>query len=89
MTVEAYWKTNLRYLFVLLSIWFLISFGCSVLFVDVLDTVTVGSFRLGFWMSQQGSIYGFVLLIFVYVGLMNRLDKKLESTESPNSGAST
>ena len=72
----SYWKKNLKYLAVLLSIWFVVSFGCSILLVDKLDQIKVGGFGLGFWFAQQGSIYVFVLLIFVYVRLMNRLDKK-------------
>ena len=73
---KQYWKTNLKYLLILLTIWFFVSFGCSILFVDVLDEYRLGGFKLGFWFAQQGSIYVFVLLIFVYVYLMNQLDKK-------------
>ncbi|QLG44073.1 DUF4212 domain-containing protein [Costertonia aggregata] len=72
----AYWKENVRYLILLLLIWFLVSYGAGILFKDVLDTVKLGGFKLGFWFAQQGSIYIFVLLIFVYVRLMNKLDKK-------------
>ncbi|MFD2568330.1 DUF4212 domain-containing protein [Pseudotenacibaculum haliotis] len=74
--MKSYWKTNLRYLFVLLSIWFLVSFGAGILFRESLDTIKIGGFKLGFWFAQQGSIYVFVILIFVYVRLMNKLDKK-------------
>lgn len=73
---KAYWKINLRYLLILLSIWFLVSYGCGILFRDALDEIRVGGFKLGFWFAQQGSIYVFVILIFIYVRLMNRLDKK-------------
>jgi putative solute:sodium symporter small subunit len=72
---HRYWRTNLLYLAVLLSIWFLASFGCSILFVDRLDRIRVGGFKLGFWFAQQGSIVVFVLLIAAYVRLMNRLDR--------------
>ena len=75
-SAQQYWKTNLKYLVVLLLIWFAVSFGCGILFVDELDSIRFGGFKLGFWFAQQGSIYVFVLLIFVYVFLMNRLDKK-------------
>lgn len=75
-TRRAYWRTNLKYVGVLLSIWFAVSLLGSVLLVDVLDRVEVGGFKLGFWLAQQGSIYTFVILIFVYAFLMNRLDKK-------------
>ncbi len=71
---RTYWRTNLRYLAVLLSVWFAVSFGVSILFVDFFNQFRVGSAPLGFWMAQQGSIYVFVVLIFVYVWLMNRLD---------------
>ena len=73
---KAYWRENLKYLIILLSIWFLISFGCGILFKEALDTIKIGGFKLGFWFAQQGSIYVFVILIFVYVRLMNKLDKK-------------
>lgn len=72
----AYWKENLRYLLILLSIWFAVSFGAGILFKDVLNGIKLGGFPLGFWFAQQGSIYVFVVLIFVYVRLMNKLDKK-------------
>ena len=74
--LKQYWKTNLKYLFILLSIWFIVSFGCGILFVDQLNTIRIGGFKLGFWFAQQGSIYVFVVLIFVYIRLMNSLDKK-------------
>jgi putative solute:sodium symporter small subunit len=73
---KAYWKTNLKYLAILLSIWFMVSFGFGILLVDELNTIRIGGFKLGFWFAQQGSIYVFVILIFVYIQLMNRLDKK-------------
>ena len=73
---KAYWKENLRYLLILLIIWFLVSYGAGILFKDALNTLRLGGFKLGFWFAQQGSIYVFVILIFVYVRLMNKLDKK-------------
>ena len=73
---RRYWHTNLRYLAILLTIWFLVSFGCGILFVDQLNYYRIGGAKLGFWFAQQGSIYVFVVLIFVYVYLMNRLDTK-------------
>lgn len=79
--LTSYWKTNIRYMVILLSIWFLVSFGCGILFVDALDTIPLGGFKLGFWFAQQGSIYVFVILIFVYVSLMNKLDKKYDVDE--------
>jgi len=73
---KAYWRENLRYLIILLSIWFLVSFGAGILFKDFLNQFRMGGFKLGFWFAEQGSIYVFVILIFVYVRLMNKLDKK-------------
>jgi putative solute:sodium symporter small subunit len=79
--IKQYWKTNLKYMVILLSIWFVVSYGCGILFVDALDAIPFGGFKLGFWFAQQGSIYVFVVLIFVYVYLMNRLDKKYDVNE--------
>ena len=78
---RAYWKINLRYLLLLLSIWFLVSYGFGILLVDELNTIRLGGFKLGFWFAQQGAIYTFVILIYVYVRLMNRLDKKFKVEE--------
>ena len=73
---KDYWRANLKILIILLSIWFLVSFGFGIIFSDFLDQYQIGGFKLGFWFAQQGSIYLFVVLIFVYVHLMNKLDKK-------------
>ena len=73
---RQYWRTNLRYLGILLTIGFVVSYGFGILLVDQLDTIRIGGFKLGFWFAQQGSIYIFVVLIFVYVVLMNRLDRR-------------
>ena len=73
---EAYWKANLTLMTSLLAIWFLVSFGCGILFVEYLNQFRLFGFKLGFWFSQQGSIYAFVILIFVYVWRMNKLDKR-------------
>lgn len=74
---NTYWKKNIRYISILLSLWFIVSFGCGILFVDQLNTIQMGGFKLGFWFAQQGSIFGFVAIIFTYIYLMNRLDNKL------------
>ena len=79
--LRRYWRRNLLYLAILLVIWFAVSFGCGILFVDDLDEHRVGGFKLGFWFAQQGSIYVFIALIFVYVWLMNRLDRKYDVDE--------
>ena len=73
---KDYWQANLKILIILLSIWFLVSFGFGIIFSDFLDQYQIGGFKLGFWFAQQGSIYLFVVLIFIYVYLMNKLDKK-------------
>ncbi len=73
---KAYWKQNLKYLIILLGIWFMVSYGAGILFKDTLNQIRIGGFKLGFWFAQQGSIYVFVILIFIYVRLMNNLDRK-------------
>jgi len=80
--LQDYWKTNLRYLAILLSIWFIVSYGCGILFADYLNKFKIGGFKLGFWFAQQGSIYVFVILIFVYVNWMNKLDKEYDVDET-------
>ena len=77
----AYWRANLKYLLILLSVWFVVSFGAGILFKDFLDQFRLGGFKLGFWFAQQGSIYVFVILIFIYIHLMNKLDKKYGYSE--------
>jgi putative solute:sodium symporter small subunit len=76
MDLKQYWKENLRYLVILLIVWFVVSYGLGILFVEQMNTIKIGGFKLGFWFAQQGSIYVFVALIFIYVYLMNKLDKK-------------
>jgi|TARA_B110000967_G_C18895855_1_gene570600 putative solute:sodium symporter small subunit len=79
---QSYWKSNIRILISLLAIWFIASFGFGIIWSDALDNIQVGGFKLGFWFAQQGSIYIFVLLIFIYITLMNRLDKKYQEEVS-------
>lgn len=79
--MKQYWKKNLQTLSILLFIWFVISFGCGILWVEELNAYRMGGFKLGFWFAQQGSIYGFVVLIFVYVVRMNRLDREFKVNE--------
>ena len=73
---KAYWRANVRLMVILLSIWFIISYGCGILFVEELNTIHIGGYKLGFWFAQQGSMYGFVVLIFVYAKRMAALDRK-------------
>ena len=79
--LQAYWKENLTYITVLLSIWFAVSYLCGILIADPLDAMRLGGFKLGFWFANQGSEVTFVVLIFVYVWLMNKLDKKYDVHE--------
>ena len=81
MTDKEYWKANIKLLIVLLTIWLVIWFGFGIILSDFLDQFSIGGFKLGFWFAQQGSIYGFVILIFVYVYAMKRLEKKLDQKE--------
>jgi putative solute:sodium symporter small subunit len=76
INAKLYWKENIRYVLILLAVWFLVSYGAGIIFKDELNNIRIGGFKLGFWFAQQGSMYVFVILIFVYVRLMNKLDKK-------------
>ena len=78
---KVYWKKNLRIVLSLLAVWFFVSFGMGILLVDVLDDFRIFGFKLGFWMAQQGSIFCFVILIFVYVYRMNKLDHQYDMDE--------
>lgn len=78
---DGYWKANLSLLFKLLIVWFVSSFGFGILLVDVLNQISIGGVQLGFFFAQQGSIYVFVLLIFVYVRQMNKLDRQFNVQE--------
>jgi len=73
---EAYWKANIRLVIGCLVVWFIVSYGCGILFADALNGIRLGGYKLGFWFAQQGSIYTFVLLIFFYAMRMNALDRK-------------
>jgi len=79
--LKKYWKENIRYLAILLTIWFVVSYVFGILLVDQLNTIHLGGFKLGFWFAQQGAMYVFVILIFVYVRLMNKLDNKYNVNE--------
>ena len=78
---KVYWKKNIRIVLSLLAVWFFVSFGMGILLVDVLDNFRIFGFKLGFWMAQQGSIFCFVILIFVYVYKMNKLDHQYDVDE--------
>lgn len=89
-SANSYWKANIRLVLSLLFVWFFISFGCGILFVDALDTIRFGGFKLGFWIAQQGSIFVFVALIIIYIRAMDKLDDKynLDSSSEKDSAAS-
>ena len=74
-TANAYWRANLKLVGCLLIVWFVVSFGCGILFVEQLDKYRIGGFKLGFWFAQQGSIYVFVILIWIYAWRMDRIDR--------------
>jgi len=78
---KAYWSENIKLLAKLLAVWFIVSYGCGILWVDLLDNIRIGGFKLGFWFAQQGSIYVFIILIWVYVRQMAKLDKKYNVDE--------
>lgn len=79
-----YWRRNIRYVLILLGVWFVVSFGFGILLAERLDEFVMPGtgFPVGFWFAQQGAIYAFVALIFVYVGLMNRLDRAFDVDET-------
>ncbi|AGA34733.1 putative solute symporter protein [Thioalkalivibrio nitratireducens DSM 14787] len=77
----AYWRANLRLLTILLTIWFVVSFGLGILLSQQLNHISLGGYPLGFWFAQQGSIYTFIVLIFVYAWRMSVLDRKFDVHE--------
>ena len=88
--LKKYWKTNLKYLSILLTIWFIVSYLFGIILVDELNTIRLGGFKLGFWFAQQGSILVFLGLVFFYSWKMNRLDKKYgveENDAEPSSNS--
>ncbi len=79
--MKDYWKRNIQIVLSLMTIWFLVSFGFGILLVEQLNVIRLGGFKLGFWFAQQGAIFTFVILIFVYVYKMNQLDKEFDVDE--------
>ncbi len=86
---HSYWKSNIKIVSSLLVVWFIISFGCGILFVDALDNIRFGGFKLGFWIAQQGAIFVFVILIYIYIHLMDKLDDKYNQRASEESRSDT
>ncbi|MEM7084093.1 MAG: DUF4212 domain-containing protein [Pseudomonadota bacterium] len=78
---RAYWRANLKLVAILLSIWFVVSYLFGIVLVEPLNTIRLGGYKLGFWFAQQGSIYVFVVLIFVYAWQMNHLDRQFDVRE--------
>ena len=80
-SAAGYWKANLRLVAILLVIWFVVSYGFGIILAEPLNAIRIGGVGLGFWFAQQGSIYTFVVLIFVYAHQMNKLDRKFGVSE--------
>ncbi|MBT8118116.1 MAG: DUF4212 domain-containing protein [Gammaproteobacteria bacterium] len=78
---KAYWKANVRLMVTLLTVWFVISYLCGIVFVEELNNIRLGGYKLGFWFAQQGSMYGFVAIIFIYARRMAALDRKFDLHE--------
>ena len=75
--LQMYWRDNIRVVSFLLLIWFAVAYGCSIFCIELLNQVQIGNVGLGFWFAQQGAIYGFILLTFIYALAMARLEKRL------------
>ncbi|MDN3608829.1 DUF4212 domain-containing protein [Vibrio ostreicida] len=78
---KAYWNKNVKLMISLLAVWFFVSFGCGILFVDVLNQFRIGGYKLGFWFAQQGSIYSFLVIIFFYAWKMRQIDREFNVDE--------
>ena len=78
---KAYWYAVLKLVACVLVVWFLVSYGAGILFAEALNNIMLGGYPLGFWFAQQGSMYVFVALIFIYAKLMGDLDKKFDVHE--------
>ncbi|MCJ2378096.1 DUF4212 domain-containing protein [Vibrio sp. ZSDZ34] len=78
---KAYWDKNVKLMLSLLAVWFLVSFGCGILFVDVLNQIQIGGYKLGFWFAQQGAIYAFLAIIFYYAWKMRQIDREFNVDE--------
>ena len=78
---QAYWKENIAIIIKLLVVWFVVSFGCGILFRDALNSIEFAGYKLGFWFAQQGAMYIFVILIFVYAKMMEKIEEKYDVHE--------
>ena len=79
--LQEYWRKNVRLLGILLVVWFIASYGFGILLAEPLNNIQIGGFKLGFWFAQQGAIYVFIALIFIYVNRMNKLDREYDVHE--------
>jgi putative solute:sodium symporter small subunit len=78
---EQYWSANIRLVAILLTIWFVVSYLFGIILVEPLNMIKIGGVGLGFWFAQQGSIYTFLVLIFIYAKRMNALDVEYDVHE--------
>ena len=81
-SANSYWKANIKLVLSLLCVWFFVSFVCGILLVDVLDTIRLKGFKLGFWIAKQGSILTFIALILIYIREMDKLDSQYKQASS-------
>ena len=79
---NSYWEQNVKLILKCLFIWFIVSYGFSIVFVDILNQIRIGGYKLGFWFSQQGSIYTFVFLIFYYAKEIEKIDIEFASDKA-------
>lgn len=79
---EAYWKATLGLIRNVLIVWFVVSYVLGILLAPMLDSIHLGGYPLGFWFAQQGSIYVFVAIIFIYAKLMAKIDEKFDVHEN-------
>ncbi len=80
-TAEQYWRRNLQIIFSYLTVWFMVSFGCGIVFVDELNQFSLFGFKLGYWFANQGSVFVFSVLTIAYAVRMNRLDNEFDVNE--------
>lgn len=78
---KAYWDKNVKLMTSLMVVWFVVSFGCGIIFVDFLNQFQIGGYKLGFWFAQQGSIYTFLVIIFFYAWKMRQIDREFNVDE--------
>ncbi len=75
-SAAAYWKANVRLVGILLTVWFVVSYLFGIILVEPLNSIRIGGYQLGFWFAQQGSIYTFLILIYIYAKGMGKLDRE-------------